>query len=76
VLNLTRSLGTSLGVAVASAVLSWRLAVRAGAPESTPQAPPGVLLGGIHDALLLFAALAVVAAAVSLLRGRVRVRDQ
>jgi hypothetical protein len=70
VLNLTRSLGTSLGVAVASAVLSWRLAVRAGAPESTAQAPPGVLLDGIHDTLLLFAALAVVATAVSLVRSR------
>jgi MFS family permease len=70
VLNLTRSLGTSLGVAVASAVLSWRLAVWAGAPESTAQAPPGVLLNGIHDTLLLFAALAVVAAAVSLVRSR------
>jgi EmrB/QacA subfamily drug resistance transporter len=70
VLNLTRSLGTSLGVAVASAVLSWRLAVRAGAPQSTAQAPPGVLLDGIHDTLLLFAALAVVAAAVSLVRSR------
>jgi hypothetical protein len=71
VLNLTRS----LGVAVASTVLSWRLAVRAGAPQSTAQAPSGVLLDGIHDTLLLFAALAVVAAAVSLVRGRVRMRD-
>jgi MFS family permease len=70
VLNLTRSLGTSLGVAVASAVLSWRLAVWAGAPESTAQAPPGILLNGIHDTLLLFAALAIVAAAVSLVRSR------
>ena len=62
---------TLLRVAGASAVLSWRLAVRAGAPESTAQAaPPGVLLDGIHDTLVLFAALAVVAAAVSLVRSR------
>ena|SRR5437764_11090799 len=45
---------TLLRVAGASAVLSWRLAVRAGAPESTAQAPPGVLLDGIHDTLVLF----------------------
>ena len=61
---------TLLRVAGASAVLSWRLAVRAGAPESTAQAPPGVLRDGIHDTLVLFAALAVVAAAVSLVRSR------
>jgi EmrB/QacA subfamily drug resistance transporter len=66
VLNVTRSLGTSLGVALAATVLSWRLASHAGHAESTADAPRGLLLAAMHDTLLLFAALALVAAAVSL----------
>ncbi len=68
--NVTRSLGTSLGVAVATAVLSWRLAGRAGHPESTASAPPALLLGGVRDTLLLFAAVALLAAVVALARGQ------
>jgi len=74
VLNVTRTLGTSLGVAVAALALSWRLAARAGHTVSTAHAPPGALLGAVHDTLFLFAALGVAAAAVSLVRGQVSVQ--
>jgi len=70
VLNVTRSLGTALGVAAASAVLSWRLSARAGHVESTAAAPRSLVMGGIHDTLLFFAALALVAALVALVGER------
>jgi len=76
VLNVTRTLGTSLGVAVAALTLSWRLTARAGHTVSTAHAPHGALLGAVHDTLFLFAALGVAAAAVSLVRGRVSVRER
>jgi MFS family permease len=69
VLNVTRTLGTSLGVALATVVFALRLAARAGGAVSTTHAPHAAVLGSIHDTLLLFAALAVVAAGISLVRG-------
>ncbi|GAC1436964.1 MAG: hypothetical protein NVSMB65_11090 [Chloroflexota bacterium] len=69
ILNVTRTVGTSLGVAVAATVLSWRLAVGTGHPESTLHAPRALLLGAVHDTLLVLAGLALVAAGVSLVRG-------
>jgi MFS family permease len=70
-LNVTRSLGTSMGVALTASVLSWRLLVAAGHPVSTQHAPRTLLLGGMHDTLLLLAVLALTGAAVSLVRGPV-----
>ena len=70
VLNLMRSLGTSLGVAFASTLLAWRIAAEAGHAESTARASPHVLVNGVHDTLIFFAALALLAAVVSLARGR------
>ncbi|HZS86543.1 MAG TPA: DHA2 family efflux MFS transporter permease subunit [Chloroflexota bacterium] len=68
-LNVTRTLGTSLGVAVATVVFADRLAAAAGRAISTVTAPRGAVLAGVHDTLLLFAALAMVAAGISLVRG-------
>ncbi len=70
VLNVTRTIGTSLGVAFASALLDWRISAFVG-NSSTLGAPPAVLLAGIRDVLWIFAACAVIAAIVSLLRGKV-----
>lgn len=74
VLNVSRTLGTSLGVACTELVLSWRLSIYPGHPTSTAHAPPGALLGAIHDTLLVFVLLALVAAAVSAARGQVGAR--
>lgn len=69
VLNVTRTLGTGLGVAIASALLAWRIALFGTHSRDTLTAPPHEVLVGIHDVLLLFAVLALVAAVISLLRG-------
>ncbi|GAC1438555.1 MAG: MFS transporter [Chloroflexota bacterium] len=69
ILNVTRSVGTSLGVALTTTVLSWRLAVGAGHPESSLHAPPALLLGAVHDTLLVLGGLALLAAGISLVRG-------
>ena len=71
VLNLTRTLGTSLGVAVATVVFAVRLSTLAGHAISTAQAPRASVLVGVRDTLLLFAAVALVAAGISLVRGNV-----
>ncbi len=71
VLNVTRTLGTSLGVAVATVVFAVRLSTLAGHAISTAQAPRASVLVGVRDTLLLFAAVALVAAGTSLVRGHV-----
>jgi len=71
VLNVTRTLGTSLGVAIATVVFAGRLTTLAGHAISTAQAPRASVLVGIHDTLLLFAAVALVATGISLARGNV-----
>ena len=75
VLNVTRTLGTSLGVAVASSLLSWAIASY-GHFRDTLDAPRAVLLAGIHDVLFVFAALALIAAGISMLRGREEALDE
>jgi len=74
VLNVTRTLGTSLGVAIASSLLAWSIA-RYGNFRDTLDAPRGDLLAGIHDVLLFFAAFAIIAAVISLLRGKSEALD-
>ena len=69
VLNVTRTLGTSLGVAAATVVFALRLSTLAGHAISTAQAPRTSVLVGVRDTLVLFAAVALVAAGVSLVRG-------
>jgi len=71
VLNVTRTLGTSLGVALATVVFAERLTALAGHAISTAQAPRAAVLVGVHDTLLLFAAVALLAAGLSLVRGTV-----
>ena len=71
ILNLTRTLGTSLGVASATVVFALRLATLAGHAISTAQAPRASVLAGVRDTLILFAAVAFVAAGISLVRGTV-----
>ncbi len=71
VLNITRTLGTSLGVALATVAFALRLSALAGHAISTAQAPRAAVLIGVHDTLLLFAAVALVAAGLSLVRGNV-----
>jgi EmrB/QacA subfamily drug resistance transporter len=70
VLNVMRTLGTSLGVAVASVLVDYRVQSIAGVNMRVAQAPPQTLLAAIHDVLLVFAFLALVAAAMSMLRGK------
>jgi len=69
VLNLTRTLGISLGVAIATAVFAVRLSALAGHAISAAQASRAFVLIGVRDTLLPFAAVALVAAAISLVRG-------
>ncbi|HVA38858.1 MAG TPA: DHA2 family efflux MFS transporter permease subunit [Candidatus Dormibacteraeota bacterium] len=69
ILNLMRTMGTSLGVALAATLLSFDIARRM-APGETAKASQAALLAGIHDVILLFAALSVVGAAVSMVRQR------
>ena len=71
VLNITRTLGTSLGVAIATVAFALRLSALAGHAINTAQAPRAAVLIGVHDTLLLFAAVALVAAGLSLVRGNV-----
>ena len=70
ILNMTRSLGTSLGVAMTGAILAIRLAARLGVEVArTTDAPPSALLPAIDETLLFLAGLALVAAALSAVRG-------
>ena len=70
VLNVMRTLGTSFGVAIASVLLDFRVDQLAGRELGVLQATPHVLLLGVRFVMWIFTALAVVAAALSLLRGR------
>jgi MFS family permease len=68
VLNVMRNFGTGLGIAAASSLLAWRLAARTGHAAPTTLAAPGALLSASHDVLLLLAAFAAAACAISLIR--------
>ena len=69
VLNMTRSIGTSFGVAATGAVLTGLLAVQAGhAVARTQDAPPAALRAAFHESLVFLAALALLAALVSMAR--------
>lgn len=65
VLNMMRSFGTSVGIATASALLASQLAAVTGQLVSTSHVPPHVLLGAARDVVWAFAALAVIAGAIS-----------
>ncbi|HEX2034289.1 MAG TPA: MFS transporter [Chloroflexota bacterium] len=70
ILNMTRSAGTSLGVAATGAVLGLRLAAGAGGHvEGTANVDPALLVPAFSETLRFLAALAVLAGAVSMLRG-------
>ena len=69
VLNVMRTLGTSFGVAIASVLLDYRVDQLAGRELGVLQATPQTLLLGVRFVMWVFAALAVIAAALSLLRG-------
>jgi EmrB/QacA subfamily drug resistance transporter len=70
VLNVMRTLGTSLGVAAASVMLDYR-AIAYSKPGTTMlSASPHAVLAGIRDVLIVFTALALVASALSVLRGK------
>jgi EmrB/QacA subfamily drug resistance transporter len=68
--NLLRVLGTGVGVAAASAVLGWRLGLAAGAQGRTAGAPEAALFAAVDAALVMLAALAVIGAAMGLVRDR------
>jgi len=68
--NLLRVLGTGVGVATASAVLGWRLGLAAGALGRTAGAPEAALFTAVDAALVMLAALAVIGAAMGLVRDR------
>ncbi len=70
VLNMTRSLGTSLGVAATGAVLAGLLAAQLGYQVArTTDAPPSALMPALDRTLLFLAALAIIAAILSAIRG-------
>ena len=68
-MNVTRSIGTSLGVAAAATCLSWQVEVVTGSGDGRTS---GVAAGQLAEAggavLLLLAAFAAMAAAISLMR--------
>lgn len=68
ILSVVRALGTSIGVALASALLSWRITASLDPTGNRSE----VYLSAVHDALLVFMILALLAAAISLLRGTSR----
>ena len=70
VLNVMRTMGTSLGVAVASVLVDYRVESIVGHDIGVVQAPPRILLTAIQEVLVVFALLALVAAAISMLRGK------
>jgi EmrB/QacA subfamily drug resistance transporter len=72
ILNMTRGLGTTLGVAATGAVLAWRQQVY----EALWRPDEGGAVryrvtGAFHDSVLFLFSLAVLAGAISLVRGRV-----
>jgi MFS family permease len=68
-LNLTRILGTVAGVASASAVLSWQLQVARGSNERRLAAfSPHHFVEAVAGGLIMLAAFALIAGAVSLIR--------
>ncbi len=71
-MNVTRSIGTSLGVAAAATCLSWQVEVLAGSIGRTTGVAVDKLARAGGNALLLLAAFAAVAAAISLLRPQAR----
>lgn len=80
ILAVTRTLGTSLGVAIAAAVLPWRVAIYSGHGGDVLRASAASVVSGTRDVFWIFAALAFIAAAISLSRGttaaRARQRDE
>ena len=64
-LNVTRCLGISVGIAAASALLEWRLEALTGLAGTVHAAAPA-LLAASRDVILLLAAFALVAGAMSL----------
>ena len=71
VLNMTRGLGTTLGVVATGAVLAWRQQVYF--QQWRPAEGDAVRYrvgGAFHDSVLFLLALAVLACAISLVRGR------
>jgi EmrB/QacA subfamily drug resistance transporter len=70
VLNLMRSFGMSTGIATAAALLSWQLAAMAGHGADTLHAPRPELIAAAHSVIAVFAGVALLAAAASLIRGR------
>ncbi len=71
-LNLMRALGTSLGVASASSTLSWRLEAMTGSHDDWIPFAGHPLLGAVESSLAMLAVMAIVAGAVSLVRGKSR----
>jgi EmrB/QacA subfamily drug resistance transporter len=69
-LNLMRALGTSLGVASASATLSWQLEHVTGAHDSWIPYAGERLLHAVEGSLVMLAAMAITAGAVSLVRNK------
>ena len=72
-LNLMRALGTSLGVASASSTLSWRLEAMTGSHDDWIPIAGHRLLGAVESSLAMLAVMAIVAGAVSLVRGKSRI---
>jgi hypothetical protein len=69
-LNLMRVLGTSLGVAAASSMLSWRIQALSGSDDRGLMFAGRPLLDAIVESLIMLAAFAVIAGAVSLARNK------
>jgi hypothetical protein len=68
-LNLTRILGTVVGVASASAVLSWQIQAARGSTERRLAAfSPHHFVEAVAGGLIMLAAFAAIAAAVSMIR--------
>ncbi len=71
ILNMTSGLGTTLGVAATGAVLAWRQEVYAQRWRPGPvSAVTYRVTGGFHDSVLFLLTLALLAALMSLVRGR------
>jgi EmrB/QacA subfamily drug resistance transporter len=70
-LNLTRILGTVAGVASASAMLSWRIQVARGSTERKLAAfSPHHFIDAVAEGLIMLAAFALIAGAISMIRKR------
>jgi MFS family permease len=67
-MNVMRACGMSVGIAASSALLSWQLEMQTGRFVGTIGVAPDALIGASRTVLLLLAALAAVAAVISLVR--------